>query len=184
MDPKKPTRVDALNLMAATWRELSVEETEKRVLLGQSLLVEGALGTGKTYTCKGLVELLRAQGKKVDVISKTHSASSRAGGCTADHCVRRHVIHGAHGVDAFWIDEIGQFDAELLAAINRFTYLDKFQILLRGDFQQFAPIGNAWLGSPAPEDALAHLRLFHTLAGGNRLKPTECERSDRELFDF
>ena len=156
---------------------------EHRVLAGQSILVEGAPGTGKTYTCRGLVELLRAQSKKVDVISKTHSASSRAGGCTADHWVRRHIIHGACSADALWIDEIEQLDVELLAALNRLTYLGT-QILMSGDFQQFAPIGNAWRGSPVPEDALAKSRLLHTLAGGNRLRLTECKRSDRELFDF
>ena len=129
------------------------------------------------------MELLRAQGKKVDVISKTHSASSRAGGCTADHWVRRHVIHGACNADALWIDEIGQLDIELLSAINRLTYLGT-QILMSGDFQQFAPIGNAWRGSTVKEDALANSRLLHTLAGGNRLRLIECKRSDHELFNF
>ena len=97
--PKKPTRPHNIaSIVRVSYEELGIDEAEHRVLLGQSLLVEGAPGTGKTYTCKGLVELLRAQGKKVDVISKTHSASSRAGGCTADHWVRRHVIHGACGL--------------------------------------------------------------------------------------
>ena len=53
---------------------------------------------------------------------------------------------------------------ELLAALNRLTYLG-IQILMSGDFQQFAPIGNAWRGAPVPEDALANSRLLHTLAG-------------------
>ena len=117
------------------------------------------------------------------MISKTHSASSRAGGVTAYHWVRRHVINGACSADALWIDEIGQLDIELLAALNRLTYLDK-QILMSGDFQQMSPIGNAWRGTPVLEDALAKSRLLHTLAGGNRLQLTECKRSDRELFDF
>ena len=181
--PKKPTRAHDLSLTPVTWCELSIEEAEHRVLAGQSLLAEGSPGTGKTYMCQGLVELLRAQGKKVDVISKTHSASSRAGGCTADHWVRRHVIHGACGADALWIDEIGQLDLELLAALNRLTYLGT-QILMSGDHNQFAPIGNNWRGSPVPEDALAKSRLLHTLAGGNRLRLTECKRSDHELFRF
>ena len=82
-----------------------------------------------------------------------------------------------------WIDEISQLDIELLSSINRLTYLGT-QILMSGDFQQFAPIGNAWRGTPVPDDALAKSRLLHTLAGGNRLQLTECKRSDSELFDF
>ena len=117
-DPKKPTRPHTLLLSAAVWRELSMEEAEHRVLQGQSLLVLGSPGTGKTYTCKGRVELLRAQGQKVDVCSKTHSASSRAVGCTADAWIRRHIIHRACSVDCLWIDEIGQLDIELLAAVR------------------------------------------------------------------
>ena len=50
-NPKKPTRAHALSLTPATWCELSIEEAEHRVLAGQSLLVEGCPGTGKTYTC-------------------------------------------------------------------------------------------------------------------------------------
>ena len=182
-DPKKPTRPHTLRILTATWQELSMEEAEHRVLQGQSLLVLGSPGTGKTFFCKGLVELLRAQGKKVDICSKTHSASSRAGGCTADHWLRRHVIHGACNVDCLWIDEIGQLDIELLATVNRLTYLGT-QLLISGDFAQFAPIGNSWRGSPVPKDALAQSRLLHTLAGGNRLCLTECKISDHELFGF
>ena len=121
--PKKPTRPRTISVTPWSWRDLSLEEAEHRVLAGgQSLLVEGAPGTGKTFTCQGLVEMLRSQGKKCDVISKTHSASARAGGCTADHWVRRHVIHGSSAVDVLWVDEIGQLDIELLAALSRLTF--------------------------------------------------------------
>ena len=58
------------------------------------------------------------------------------------------------------------------------------QLLIGGDFPQFAPIGNVWRGGPVPEDALAQSRLLHTPAGGNRLRLTECKRSDKELFTF
>ena len=93
------------------------------------------------------------------------------------------MIHGACKVDCLWIDEIGQLDIELVAAVNRLTYLGT-QLLMSGDFSQFAPIGNSWRGSPVPEDALVKSRLLHTLAGGNRLWLTECKRSDHELFRF
>ena len=78
--PKKPLRPHTFCVTPWSWWELQLEEAEHGVLAGQSLLVEGAPGPSKKYTCKGLVELLRAQGKKVDVISKTHSASSQSTG--------------------------------------------------------------------------------------------------------
>ena len=161
-----------------------MEEAEHKVLAdGQSLLVGGSPGTGKTYPCQGLVEMLRSQGKKVDVISKTHSASARAGGCTADHWVRRHVIHGSSGANVLWIDEVGQLDVELLAALSRLTFLET-QLIISGDFNQFAPIGNAYRGQAVGEDVFARSRLLHTMAGGNRLRLTECKRSDDVLFRF
>ena len=62
--------------------------------------------------------------------------------------------------------------------------MDRFQILLSGDFQQFAPIGNAWRGSLVAEDALTHSRLLRALAGGKMLMLTECKRSHHEMFNF
>jgi predicted PilT family ATPase len=61
------------------------EEGERRVLEGSSLLVTGIAGTGKTHFLQGVVERLRTRGKIVDIISKTHVASRRAGGVTTDH---------------------------------------------------------------------------------------------------
>jgi hypothetical protein len=182
-NPKKPARPHTLVISSTVWKDLSVEEAEHRVLQGQSLLILGSPGTGKTDSCRGLVELLRAQGKKVDICSKTHSASSRADGITADAWVRRHVVHGACSADALWIDEIGQLDIELVSALNRLTYMG-IQLILSGDFAQLPLISNSWRGNPVPEDALAQSRLLHTLAGGNRLRLLECKRSDTELFAF
>ncbi len=61
------------------WRDVTQGETEALVLHGESLLVLGIAGVGKSHFCKGLVEKLRAQGDKVDCITKTHTASERIG---------------------------------------------------------------------------------------------------------
>jgi hypothetical protein len=76
------------------WRDLGEVEAEERVLRGESLLLLGIAGTGKTFRAQGIVERLRRDGTRVDVISKTHTASRRAGGSTADHWVRRHTLCG------------------------------------------------------------------------------------------
>jgi hypothetical protein len=128
-----------------------------------------------------LAEKLRVLGKKVDIISKTHTASERAGGCTADHYVRRHILHGACLADVIWIDEISQLEVTLWAQLNK---LEGQQWLLSGDFNQFPPIYNSWKGCVLEEDAFEKSGLLHKLAGGNRLTLTECKRGDTELFDF
>ena len=89
------------------------------MLRGESLFVEGIAGTGKTTFLRGIVERLQALGQRVDVISKTHVASSRAGGCTADYCVRHHTLHGARTADYIWIDEVSQLDAGLWVQLNK-----------------------------------------------------------------
>ena len=53
-------------------RELSEEDATRVVLNGFSLFVLGIAGVGKTHFMQELVAQLRAQGKRVDVISKTH----------------------------------------------------------------------------------------------------------------
>ena len=148
------------------------------------MFVQGIAGTGKTTYVQGIVERLRAAGEKVDIISKTHVASRRAGGVTADHWVRRHVINGSTKCTVLWIDEISQLDVGLLLQISKLCFCEGFRFILSGDFNQFAPIGNNFRGTPVAEDALQKSNLLHTMASGNVVTLTECRRSDKVLFDF
>ena len=149
----------------------------------QSLLVLGIAGTGKTTYLRHLVEHLRSCKKKVDIISKTHCASSRAGGVTADHYVRRYILHGTCTADYLWIDEVSQADIGILCQLNKLTYTN-VKFLISGDFNQFAPLFNTYKGAQVPDDAFERSRLLHRMAGGNRLVLTECMRSDAVLFGF
>jgi Cdc6-like AAA superfamily ATPase len=161
-----------------------MEDAESKVIVkGQSLLVLGSPGTGKTTLLQGVTERLRSRGKIVDIISKTHCASARAGGCTADHWIRKKMINGTCSADFVWIDEISQMDCELIAALNRLTYTN-VKFLISGDFNQFAPIGNSFRGSPVEDDAFENSNLLHRMANGNRLTLPECKRSDSQLFDL
>ena len=49
---------------------------------------------------------------------------------------------------------------------------------------QFGPIWNSWRGCVVDEGQLPASRMFHRMAGGNRLTLTTCRRSDSFLFDF
>ncbi len=153
------------------------------MLEGGSLLVTGIARTGKTTYVRGIVERLRKDVKVVDIISKTHTASRRAGGVTADHWVRRHVMHGSPKCAVLWIDEISQLDVGLWLQINKLATTE-MRFLLSGDFNQFAPIGNNFRGAPVLEMAFEQSGLLHTLAGGNAVVLTTCRRSEASLFDF
>ena len=83
-----------------------------------------------------------------------------------------------------WIDEISQLDVGLLLQISKLCFCEGFRFTLSGDFNQFAPIGNNFRGTPIAEDALQVSNLLHTMASGNVVTLTECRRSDKVLFDF
>ena len=104
-DPELPRRTAPTpEVLPESWKELTGQEAEARVLDGGSLLVLGNAGVGKTHFLRGIVERLRAAGKLADVISKTHIASKRADGTTADRWVRRHILHGTCTYDVLWVD--------------------------------------------------------------------------------
>ena len=126
-------------------RELDVTEAARRVINGESLLCQGIAGTGKTTCVQGLVQELRALGRTVAIISKTHTASQRAGGVTADHWVRRNVLHGCAVADTVWLDECFQLETELWAQLNK---LSGRQWILSGDASQFPPLFDSWRGAP------------------------------------
>ena len=79
-NPLLPSRTWELEEKKGGWSTLAPDEAERRVLEGESLLCVGIAGTGKTTYLQEVGERLRSSGKKVEVISKTHVASNRAGG--------------------------------------------------------------------------------------------------------
>ena len=104
------------------WRDFKIRaEAEAHVLEGGSLLIEGIAGTGKSTFARGVVERLKSMGKKVAIISKTHVASSRIDGSTADVWVRRFILGGSPNIDCLWIDECGQLEITLWAQIGNYS---------------------------------------------------------------
>ena len=70
-----PERHCELDQTPLAWRDLSEVEAGARVLRGESRLVLGIAGCGKSHFCKSLLRKLGAQGKNVDAMSRTHTAS-------------------------------------------------------------------------------------------------------------
>ena len=165
IDPSHPTRLWEVELPSSVWNDLNPSQAEEVVLNGESLLVQGIAGTGKTTFLRGIVERLRSLGKRVDVISKTHVASSRAGGCTADHYVLRHVKHGICTAYYIWIDEYTQIDCNVWVQLNKLTFTG-VRWLLSGDPHHFPAILSSYRGCPAADDAFQRSALFHLMSGG------------------
>jgi hypothetical protein len=96
------------------WKELSKEEALQALLEGQGLLVLGPPGTGKTHWLRNAVASLRAAGKRVDVVAKTHAAVQNIG-ChakTADHYVRKYIRSGGLNCHALVVEELPSGDGE------------------------------------------------------------------------
>ena len=180
---KRRSRSCKLNDKNPQWSDLSTVDAESRIVVkGQSLLVLGSPGTSKTILLQGITERLRSLGKTVDIISRTLCASTRASGCTADHRIRKKHMNGSCSADLIWIDEISQLDCELIPALNKLTYTNT-KVLMSGDFNQFAPIGNSFRGSPAADDALERSNVLRRMADGNRLILRECKQSETSCLN-
>ena len=81
-----------------------MDEAGDRVRLGQSLLVLGLAGVGKSRWIREHVAELEQIGRNVVIIAKAHNAALVVGGDTCDHFVWKHVREGGTGADTVWID--------------------------------------------------------------------------------
>jgi hypothetical protein len=167
------------------WMDLSSEEALDHVAKGGSLFVRGIAGTGKSHLIREvLIPALKAQGKKVISLAKTHAAAAITEGDTVDHFSWKHVREGGTGVDVIWVDEISMLDIELLCDMNHVDFRDPPpQWILSGDFNQYLPFFNNFRGKNFFK-SFEGSGLLHQLAGGARVTLTECRRSDTQLFGF
>jgi hypothetical protein len=152
-----------LSYAPRTWRDLDAVAAAAHVQGGGSLLVTGLAGTGKSTWIRAQVAALEASGKKVVVLAKTHNAAMVAGGGTADHFVWRNVREGAAVAHAIWVDEVSMLDIALLQDLNCSSFREPpIQWILSGDFDQYEPFFNSFLGQPVRasfcDSALLHSR--------------------------
>jgi len=182
ISPGHPRRTTVLQYAPKVWRDMDKEEAKRRVLHGESLLVLGIAGTGKSTFCKECVEELRSLGRVVEVVAKCHVAAARISGVTADYFARRRILHGSMGATTtIWIDEISQIDVQLWNAFNK---VPNVQWLLSGDFNQFPALWNTFRGATVHDEALERSSFLRDLCGCNRLTLREGHRSCAELFNF
>ena len=151
--------------------------------LAQGLLIEGIAGTGKTHLMKQLVERLRAEGRRVCVIAKTHAAVQNAqGDCTADRLLWRFLNQGRCPWDWIVVEEVTQIGCKLWSELAKARLLG-CQFLCLGDFNQFGAICDAWKGTRVLEEALQLSDLLRELCP-RRLVLQENRRCDPPLFQW
>ena len=165
-----------------TWRDLAEDEARETVLAGGCLALEGVAGTGKSTWVSALAAEIAASGRSLSAVSKTHCASSRVQGVTADHWVRRHVLNGACSTDVLWLEEAFQTECTLMTQLAKLPCRVSF--IFTGDPHQFGPVHSHWRGCPVPAGAFERSSLYHAMAQGNRLQLRACRRSDEALFAY
>ena len=165
------------------WRR--VEDPVSHCLDGESLLLTGFPGTGKTHLAKKIVEALREHGDTVHIITKTHAAVQNVGlgAQTADHWVRRNVRNGHCSATWLVIEELTQLDTPLWADIACLSMNKKIRFLLLGDFRQLPAVLDSFAGAEVCKE-LKHSQLLHDLAGGWCHELSERWRFDEQIFEF
>ena len=165
------------------WRR--VEDPLTHCLGGESLLLTGYPGTGKTHLARKIVEALRELGDTVHIITKTHAAVQNVGlrAQTADHWVRRNVRSGRCSATWLVIEELTQLDTPLWADIACLSMNTSMRFLLLGDFRQLPAVLDSFAGAEVCRE-LKDSQLLHDLAGGWCHELSERWRFDEGVFSF
>ena len=149
---------------------------------GESLLLLGRPGTGKSTLTNQLVEILEGKGQHVICAAKTHVAASRLpNGISLNHFVNSKVKRGRYPA---WLvlDEISMIECSLWAMVSKLAFCGT-KFILVGDWNQYKAINDRWCGQPTERSA-ENSSLLWSMAQGNRCILTHNHRSDPKIFDF
>ena len=173
LEARAPPRMEAERPALRRWRK--VEDPLEHCAAGNSLLLTGLPGAGKTYLARKIGARLREQGEAVHLVSKTHCSAQNLGlgTQTADHWVRRCVRNGSvQKLDWLVVEEITQLDMALWADLACVGLNPDVKFLLLHDFRQLPAVLDSWAGQPISAP-LEHSQLVLDLAGGHRHELTE-----------
>jgi hypothetical protein len=161
------------------------EEATRIIESGASFHIDGRAGTGKSYLVNQIRAKLDEEKKGYMGLSPTNKGARIIGGQTI-HSIyykfknNRNVLFGMlEKVEYLFIDEVSMMELEfynLFCLIKRAFPAMKF--IIAGDFGQLPPVDDTWKGDYENSPAL------NMLCDGNRIKLTQCRRSDSVLFNL
>ena len=78
-DPPLPVLTGSALLTLPQWHDVSQEAAMSLALAGEGLFIRGIAGSGKTFFARRIIDAMRAEGRNVVVLAKTHVATKKRG---------------------------------------------------------------------------------------------------------
>ncbi len=173
----------------------SVEELVALLEKWEGALVTGPAGTGKTWTLRKAIKLLKSRLKEKGVEVKNlncavrHAAARLIDGKTIAHLLNKYRMQGGPKNAKnciFLIDEASEIPLCMWTELAQW-YLLGVRFVIIGDFDgQFLPMFDRWGPALRQKDIQTSL-FFHSLCEGTRVNFTQYRRGDasaKPLFDF
>ena len=117
----------------------------EHILKGESCLVDGPSGSGKSWILKSIATKLDETGHIVKIIAPTNSAARIVEGETCHSFITK----VANSKDPFQgiilIDEVSMLSLALVAILDQLR-AGKCKIITFGDWDQLPPVSNGWRG--------------------------------------
>jgi len=175
------------------------------MLSGESVLLTGPAGAGKTFVLNQFIRLAKADGKHVSVTATTGLAATHLGGTTihswagigvADYLPQGFAEHIAKGrreiiekTDVLIIDEISMLHDYRLDMVDEACRLVRrkdepfggIQLIMSGDFFQLPPINK---GDGRAGGFVVHSNVWHELDPGVCYLEEQHRQDDQELLDI
>lgn len=175
------------------------------MLSGESVLLTGPAGAGKTFVLNQFIRLAKAEGKHVSVTATTGLAATHLGGTTihswagigvADYLPQGFAEHAAKGrreiiekTDVLIIDEISMLHDYRLDMVDEACRLIRrkdepfggIQVIMSGDFYQLPPINR---GDSRAGGFVVHSNVWKELDPSVCYLQEQHRQDDEDLLDI
>jgi len=153
------------------------------ILKGESCMVNGPPGTGKSFILKMIANRLKDSGYDVKVIAPTNAAARLIEGQTCHNFITKIANSKDPFQGIILIDEVSMLSLALVAILDQLR-AGKCRIITFGDWEQLPPVSNCWRGNEVDPLILKDSKLLKRWSHQTLFQLTRCRRSDQSHFDF